>query len=98
MYSISERGFECGIGWYDIIDELSAWLENQAQDFLLQGSQKIPLVVQCKEKFSSLRYYVFELPENATFRDELSRRINVAYERSCLTQECEDKADVTGLD
>ena len=98
MYSISERGFECGIGWYDIIDELSAWLENQAQDFLLQGSQKIPLVVQCKEKFSSLRYYVFELPENATFRDELSRRINVAYERSCLTQEYEDKADVTGLD
>lgn len=41
------RGFECGDGWYDIIDELSAKLE--------------PLNVkaeQVKEKFGGLRFYV----------------------------------------
>ncbi len=97
MCVISERGFECWIGWYDIIDELSAWLERKAQDFLRQGCQKIPLVVQCKEKFSSLRYYVREIPESQAFRDELSHRINLAYERSCSIQENEDTSGDKGL-
>lgn len=82
-YPIAERRFECDLGWYDIIDELSAWIESKAQDFLREGVEKIPLVVQCKEKFGSLRYYVGELPDDPVFRQELSRRIGDACERSC---------------
>lgn len=82
-YPIAERRFECDLGWYAIIDELSAWDEREAQDFLREGVEKIPLVVQCKEKFGSLRYYVRELPDNPLFRQELSRRIEVAYAHSC---------------
>lgn len=81
-YPIAERRIECDLDWYDIIDELSAWIEGQAQDFLREDVEKIPLVVQCKEKFGSLRYYVRELPDDPVFRQELSLRIGVAYERS----------------
>jgi hypothetical protein len=86
-YPIAERKFECGLGWYDIIDELSAWLEGQAEHFQQIGSPKIPLVAQCKEKFGSLRYYVREFPDNQAFRDELAIRKETAYQRSCCTSE-----------
>jgi len=82
-YPIAERRFECGLGWYEIVNELSAWVEGEARNFLRAGVEKIPLVVQCKEKFGSLRYYVWELPDDPVFRQELSRRIKVAYNRSC---------------
>jgi hypothetical protein len=86
-YLIAERKFECGLSWYDIIDELSAWLEGQAQFFLLHGSEKIPVVAQCKEKFGSLRYYISEIPDNQAFLDELTIRKETAYQHSCCTSE-----------
>lgn len=82
-YPIAERRIECDLDWYDIIDELSAWLESKAQDFLRDGVEKIPVVVQCKTKCGSLRYYVRELPEDSVFQRELRRRVAIAYERSC---------------
>lgn len=51
-------GFECGDGWYDLIDELCGSI----QSYIDQNSRpdkEIPQVVaeQVKEKFGTLRFY-----------------------------------------
>lgn len=65
-------GFECGDGWYTILDQLCANIQwhidqrNKTRDILLKGNphnvpipDKVPQVVamQVKEKFGGLRFY-----------------------------------------
>lgn len=48
-------GFECGDGWYDIINNLCSKIQNY-----LDSNPDIPQVVarQVKEKFGGLRFYI----------------------------------------
>lgn len=48
-------GFECGDGWYEIINNLC----NKIQDYL-SSNPKVPQVIakQVKEKFGGLRFYI----------------------------------------
>lgn len=57
---VNRRGFisfEIGQGWYDIIRKLSAKLENYIMMLPLDEQPKY-YVVQVKEKFGSLRFYM----------------------------------------
>lgn len=52
-------GFECSDGWLDLIEDLSKMIQHHA-DWKISQDQKFvqPEVVQCKEKFGSLRFYI----------------------------------------
>lgn len=51
--SCMARGIECGDGWYHLLDQLCAWLQN------LTDEEGCPQVVarQVKSKFGGLRFY-----------------------------------------
>jgi hypothetical protein len=51
-------GFECGDGWYDLIDELCGTIQNYI-DNNSSETRPIPQLVaeQVKEKFGTLRFY-----------------------------------------
>jgi hypothetical protein len=86
-HPIAYWGFECGDGWFSIIDELSAWLENEALALKAAG-KRVPIVVQVKEKFGALRFYVRHFPKNRFF-DELNPRLEVAELKSkTVCEEC----------
>lgn len=51
--SADDQRFECGDGWFQIIDELSGKLEAESST---QGADKLA-VVQVKEKLGELRIY-----------------------------------------
>lgn len=46
-------GFECGNGWFDLIDNLSTEIEKICE----KNNVEPPQIVQVKEKFGGLRYY-----------------------------------------
>lgn len=54
------RGFECGDGWYPIIDELSAKLEAEITRLKANGMSEsyLPRASQVKEKFGRLEFYI----------------------------------------
>lgn len=68
-------GFECEAGWYDLLDALSGVLTEHA-DACGRGS---PKVTQVKEKYGTLRYYVWATDEfddgSIAMAEELSGRI-----------------------
>lgn len=47
-------GFECGEGWYQIIDELCEKIQNHIDT---NGAPQV-VAVQVKEKFGGLRFYI----------------------------------------
>lgn len=49
--------FECDIGWYDLIDELSAKIEPLLEKLNLENEEKAH-ATQVKEKYGSLRFYI----------------------------------------
>ena len=54
-------GVECGDGWYGIIDNLSANIERSIRAWQKENpdiKEKHPRVVQVKEKFGGLRFYM----------------------------------------
>lgn len=52
-------GFECGDGWYNLIDHLCLNIQSHIDWELKQGKEVEQVVaVQVKEKFGSLRFYV----------------------------------------
>lgn len=72
QHPFAYRGFECGDGWHVPIAELSEWLENEAR-LLKTAGRRMPLVVQVKEKFGGLGFYVQHFPRNRYFCDLLPR-------------------------
>lgn len=50
-------GIGCGIGWYEILDDLCAKLHKLFTDLKLEG-EDYPAVEQVKEKFGTLRFYM----------------------------------------
>ena len=54
-------GFECGDGWFNLIDRLSDEIEKECQRLLREEELKekdLPIAVQVKEKFGTLRFYM----------------------------------------
>lgn len=60
-------GFECGNGWYKIIDELSAEIEKYNEKLMatdLPEDEKYPVVaMQVKQKYGGLRFYISGAPD-----------------------------------
>jgi hypothetical protein len=71
----SHWGFECGDGWYDLIDALCSSLQNATENDAPQV-----VVVQVKEKLGSLRFYA-QRPEREARGNDRARR---GHERSHL--------------
>ena len=81
-YSQSNGGFECGDGWYDLLDELSNTLVQLLQPYQVS---EWPLIYQVKEKFSTLRFYTGKFPES--IREHAGKAIHHAEKRSSETCE-----------
>jgi hypothetical protein len=77
---IAHWGIECGQGWYPIIEDLAAWLENEA--LALKARKKRPPVMsQVKEKFGVITIYINGFP-SMRFFEELYPRLEAAYAKS----------------
>jgi len=51
-------GFDCGDGWYNIIDNLCATIKNREYNLKLNKKEFVPVVAtQVKEKYGGLRFY-----------------------------------------
>lgn len=68
-------GFECGSGWFQLIYQLSVAIEDIAREIKNEGTSEdhLPLVVQVKEKFGGLRFYM----------DHISNDIDDLIENGC---------------
>jgi hypothetical protein len=89
-------GIECGKGWFNILDQLFAKLEQLPQ---------VPIITQVKEKFGTLRVYVCNTSDAAErCIEEAERQSEVTCEVcgapgklnesgwiSCLCDTCRDK-------
>ena len=56
-YSAMSFGFECGDGWYNLIDDLCHCIETHIKSKWHQDELNVT-VDQVKEKFGALRFYV----------------------------------------
>ena len=82
------KHFECGDGWYDIVDRLCANIENVLKSKTYGMSEEDCLnhqvvAVQVKEKFGGLRFYI----DGVSF-DEIQGMISMAESMSFKV--CED--------
>ena len=81
--------FECGIGWYDLLEELCLELEKIIE--MAEINSKLPegedsysaylYAEQIKEKFGTLRFYM------SAAKDEIYAKIDKAEARSEITCE-----------
>ncbi len=71
-------GFECGDGWFDLLDRLSAKIEARLNELLKSGTEveNLPVALQVKEKFGGLRFYT------RYHDDEIENLINEAEDES----------------
>jgi hypothetical protein len=80
-YTAMTRGFEHDDGWFDILWRLCEGLEPLVAELEAAGGQKFE-VLQVKEKFGSLRFYV-----NCRKEGAISQRIETAAQESFRTCE-----------
>lgn len=63
-HSCMAWGIECGDGWYDIIDTLCGFIDNEVRNVNCRWQDTLPArrldvrAAQIKQKFGSLRFYV----------------------------------------
>jgi hypothetical protein len=74
-------GFRHGDGWFDIVWRLCEDLEPLVAEFEAAGGPKFE-VLQVKEKFGGLRFYV-----NRRRNEAIRQRIGIAADESCRTCE-----------
>lgn len=89
-------GFRCGDGWFELIHELSINLEKIVKTEQIEHGLRgkyLPWVVQIKEKFGGLNYYMsFE-------NDEMSDLIHAAAQRSeSICENCGKSGKTRNLD
>lgn len=80
-------GFECGDGWFKIIDKLSAKIE-EYNNTLADGDEHC-IAIQVKEKFGSLRFYTMFTPEEI---DKLIVEAEILSEKTC--EECGEPSEI----
>lgn len=74
-------GFDCGEGWYEIIDDL-------CQEIMQVCGEVVPVATQVKEKYGTLRFYI------DSGNDAVFEAISKAEERSSKTCEICGKSGV----
>ena len=79
---------ECGTGWFDIVDELSKQIADYVSKFPVRTEEPYVNVVQIKEKFGGLRYYIHYHNLNDDQIQEVENLVRVAEIKSCTA--CED--------
>ena len=80
-------GICCGIGWYEILDDLCKNLHKMFTDLKLEG-EDYPTVVQVKEKYGTLRFYMGNMKKLSKEDQEKAYAfINEAERRSGITCE-----------
>jgi RNA polymerase-binding transcription factor DksA len=83
----------CGDGWFDLVYETSQKIENvikNSRDFDMD-EDFLPYVVQIKEKFAGLRYYI------SNGNNEIFNIINEAEQKSySICEDCGTKENVIG--
>lgn len=86
---IQKPCFECGCGWYKLIDQLSVKLEIMITALKIKDGVKeiadddprLPIYcVQCKEKYGGLRFYMSVATDEMY---ELIDHVEVASEKTC---------------
>jgi hypothetical protein len=85
---LSQRGIECGDGWYELVFELTKKLEKLIENIPVE---ECPACSQCKEKFASMRYYVDWAPDSDTYEKigkEFNEYVHKYEAKSAVT--CED--------
>lgn len=88
--------FDCGDGWFDIIDNMLSEINNYCEDLNIEK----PKISQIKEKFGSLRCYYFlnASIENHNYIDKI---INMYHNMSTKTCErcgsCENVSQTKGF-
>lgn len=85
--------FECGDGWFDILNHLSNRLEHLIIDHncFNTDEESLPCAIQVKEKFGTLRFYM------SCQTDKMSEAIEEAEEKSSKTCEnCGRPAKIRG--
>lgn len=83
-YNLMPFGFECGDGWFEIIDRLSLQIETECMRLSVQQNipeESLPIAVQVKEKFGGLRFYM------SGTTDAMDALIAKAYEEAKRTCE-----------
>jgi hypothetical protein len=83
--SLMPFGFECGDGWFDLLYELCTNIQkaNPPEEFE---------VVQVKEKYGTLRFYV------SSFTDEIDDLISNAERKSgSICESCGGKGELRGI-
>lgn len=83
-WGISNWGFECEDGWFEIIKELSLKLEPIIEK-LPEEQREFTYAVQVKEKFGTLRFYM------NSYTDEMGELISEAEKKSETTCEISGK-------
>lgn len=90
---ISAWGIECRDGWYQLVFDLCAELQQYVND----SKCKQIVILQAKEKWSALRVYLGNLPNEIGYAGDLENIID-KYERlsqktceSCGTSDKKDK-------
>ena len=85
---------DCGIGWYKIIEDLCCKIHEEIAKQPPLGEETYsyyPCVAQVKEKFGTLRFYMF------SETDEISKLIQEAERLSSITcEKCGDPGKITG--
>lgn len=86
---IDERGIECGDGWFDIVDRLSAACEREIEAQILQRATKEcwPRVAQIKEKLGTMRFYVHG-PLSGDLRARITREHSDEGESARMCERC----------
>ena len=79
----SERGVECGEGWYDLLDHLCMQIQSYVDQ--TEGAEQV-LVEQIKSKFGTLRFYI------SGYDDYIRGLITMAESISAtICEECGEK-------
>lgn len=81
-------GFDCGDGWFGIIDQLSADITN----YCIAHNCDIPIATQVKEKFGGLRFYLGSIHKDCF--DNIYNMIDEAEKLSYKTCETCGKAGI----
>lgn len=64
-------GFECGDGWYDLIDQLCSTIQN----YINNSSVSQAVVDQVKEKYGTLRFYISFASDGDPVEDNEGNRL-----------------------
>jgi len=85
-------GFECGDGWFNLIQVASAAIEELILE-MPESSRELYNASQVKEKYGSLRFYM----DSET--DKMSKIISLAEKQSAITCEnCGKPGKISGKD